>query len=324
MLSIEPERGGVVDLTPTWKSMSENRRPQLPAEAGLFVVVLIWGLNFSIIKIPLEVIPPLGVNAIRFLVSVVVLGGIHLQRCRLRKVGFLDDFRRAPLRLLLLGLIGHVAYQACFILGIERTTAGNASLIIATSPLWTALIAHVLGIDRLKLFGWVGLVVSLAGALLVISPDPDGPGNVSGELLILAGTFAWATFTVFSRPLLNEGMSPLGLAFFSIAVIYPVLFLLGLPDLGTVNWTDIGSLEVLALLYSGGLSTGISYVLWNTAVRKAGPSRTAAFSNLVPFVGVTGGALLLLEPVGLSQVLGGLLIVSGLVMMRRGDRVVLS
>ena len=65
-------------------------------------------------------------------------------------------------------------------------------------------------------------------------------------------------------------------------------------------------------------STGLAYYLWNLAVRRVGPSQTAAFSNLVPFVALVAAFLLLREPITLPQLLGGVLIVSGLVVMRRG------
>ena len=72
-----------------------------------------------------------------------------------------------------------------------------------------------------------------------------------------------------------------------------------------------------ALRYSGALSTGVAYWLWYDAVLRVGPSRAAAFSNLTPSVGVAAGVVLLGEPLVLRQVLGGVFVIAGLVVMRR-------
>ncbi|MFN3597586.1 MAG: DMT family transporter [Rubricoccaceae bacterium] len=291
------------------------------AEAGLLVVVLVWGLNFAVIKVPLEVMHPFTVNLLRFLVSVGVLGAVHAVMARQRGERFFDDLRRAPVAIIVTGVLGHVAYQLGFILGIDRTTAGMAALLLASNPLWTAAIAHLAGVERLRPAAWGGLAVSLAGVLVVILGRPSSgaaaEGAVVGAALLLGGALAWALFTVASRPILARGVSAVGLTFFGVAAAVPVLLALAAPTLGQTDWARTDALVWGALVFSGGLSTGFAYALWNIAVRQVGPSRTAAFGNLVPFVGVAAGALLLRESVPLVQLAGGALIVAGLVALRR-------
>ena len=93
--------------------------------------------------------------------------------------------------------------------------------------------------------------------------------------------------------------------------------LLAAPELGSVDWGAFGAPEVWALVFSGGLSTGLAYAIWNTSVLEVGPSRTAAYSNLVPFVGVLAGVVLQGDHVTVLQVAGGVLIVVGVVVVRR-------
>ncbi|WP_420457610.1 EamA family transporter [Rubrivirga sp.] len=109
----------------------------------------------------------------------------------------------------------------------------------------------------------------------------------------------------------------LGLTFWGIVVSAPGLFLLAAPELPTVEWPAFGPVEVGAILFSGGLSTGLAYAIWNESVLQVGASRTAAFSNLVPVVGVVAGVVLRGETVTLLQVAGGALIVAGVVVVRR-------
>jgi drug/metabolite transporter (DMT)-like permease len=294
-------------------------------DAALLVVVLIWGLNFPVIKVPLEAMHPFTVNLFRFCVSVAVLGGLWGAEARRRGRPFAEPLRQMPGRVLGLGLLGHVGYQVLFILGVGRTSAGNAALIIASSPMWTALVGHALGIDRMRPAGWLGLAVSSLGVAVVVLA---GEGEVTlggevfvGNVLMLVGAVFWALYTVFSRPALARGAGPMGLAFHSVLVAFPVLAALGLATVGETAWAGVNGWTWAALVFSGGLSTGLAYYLWNLAVRRVGPSQTAAFSNLVPFVALVAAFFLLDEPITLTQVLGGTLIVGGLVLMRR-DRLV--
>ena len=292
--------------------------PNAAAELGLVATIVIWGLNFAVIKVPLRVSPPFTVNMGRFLVSVAVLGAFYVWRSRRRGVSPLADLRAAPWRIVGLGLLSNFGYQAGFIEGIDRTTAGAGALLIASSPLWTAAIGHVLRIDRLRGMAWAGLGISLVGVVLVVvGRDRTLEAETLGIVLMLAAAAAWGLFTVLSRPVLDDGVSPMGLTVWGQTLALPGIVALGLPGLAGTQWDAIGWGEVAAVVYSGGLSIGIAYVLWNTSVRAVGPSRTAAYSNAVPFIGLLSGVWFLGEPLLPVQLAGGLLIVLGLVVLRR-------
>ena len=289
------------------------------SEIGLLAVVLVWGVNFAIIKVPLEVAPPYTVNLLRFVVSVIVLGALHLRDARKRGVAPWSTFSVGPWSLIGLGLLGMFVYQAGFIVGIDRVSAGMGALLIATSPTWTAVSAHVLRLERLLPLGWIGFGVSLLGVGLVVVGNPNASfaGQGLGVVLMLGASLAWGVYTTLSRPLLSRGASPLGLTFWGIVVSFPFLFALAVPEFATVEWDRFDAPVWWALLFSGGLSTGLAYAIWNTSVLKAGSSRTAAFSNLVPFIGVLAGVVLNGDRVTLLQIVGGILIIAGVITVRR-------
>lgn len=282
-------------------------------------MIAVWGFNFAVIKVPLEVIPPFTVNLLRFTVSLAVLTGLHLVQARSQGRSPLYDIKAFPVAVAVLGILGHVVYQAGFILGVDRLTAGAAALLIASSPIWTVAVGHIRGIDRLSGWGWAGLSLSLLGVVLVILGQTDSrvDGDAIGALLMLAAACAWGLTTVFSRPLLDKGASPLGLTTAGLWVAYPLLVLLGLNGASTQDWSQVRAIEWAALLYSGGLSTGVAYWIWNVAVQRVGPSRTAAYANLVPVVGVCAGVVLLSETITPLELAGGALVIVGLVAMRR-------
>ncbi|WP_412063104.1 DMT family transporter [Rubrivirga sp. IMCC45206] len=296
------------------------RRALLAPEVGLLAVVLVWGVNFAVIKVPLDVAPPFTVNALRFAVSVLVLGGLHLRQSRQRGVSPLVTFQTGGVGAVVgLGLLGILLYQVGFIVGIDRVSSGTGALLIATSPAWTALTAHLLKQERLLALGWAGFAASLGGVALVVVGNPAAAfeGDGSGFVLMLAAALAWGVYTTLARPVLDRGATPLGLTFWGIVVSAPGLIALAAPEVAGVEWGAFGVWEVAAILFSGGLSTGLAYAIWNTSVQTVGASKTAAFSNLVPVVGVIAGVALRGEQVTPLQVVGGVLIVAGVVVVRR-------
>ena len=302
-------------------------RSRYASEIGLMAVVLVWGVNFAVIKVPLEVAPPYTVNLLRFVVSLAVLGALHARDARRRGVAPWATFGVGPWSVVGLGLVGILVYQVGFIVGISRVSSGTAALLIATSPAWTAVTAHVLKLERLLALGWVGFGISLLGVGLVIAGSRQAGaappiatalgGQASGVALMLAASLAWGVYTALSRPLLARGASPLGLTFWGIVVSFPGLVLLAVPELGAVDWGRFDAPVIWALLFSGGLSTGLAYAIWNTSVLEVGPSRTAAYSNLVPFVGVLAGVVIQDDRVTVLQMVGGALVIAGVVVVRR-------
>jgi drug/metabolite transporter (DMT)-like permease len=134
---------------------------------------------------------------------------------------------------------------------------------------------------------------------------------------MLVAALAWGVYTALARPLLQRGATAIGLTFWGIVVSAPGLVALAVPELSGVDWHAFGPAEIAALVFSGGLSTGLAYAIWNQSVLRAGASRTAAFSNLVPVVGVVAGVVLRGETVTWLQALGGFLVVVGVVVVRR-------
>ncbi|MEM0963426.1 MAG: DMT family transporter [Bacteroidota bacterium] len=288
-------------------------------ELGLLAVVVVWGLNFAVIKVPLEVAPPYVVNVLRFVVSLTVLGALHVSDARRRGDRLLAAFDVGIWQVAGLGILGYLGYQVAFIDGVDRVSASTAALLIATSPAWTAVTAHALRHERLVAAGWIGVVVSLGGVGLVISGNPQAAfsGGSSGVVLMLCAAAAWGLYTTLSRPLLDNGATPLGLTFWGVVVAFPGLVAVALPEIGGVDWSAFGAAEIGALVFSGGLSTGLAYAIWNQSVLRAGASRTAAFSNLVPVVGVTAGVALRGDTVTVLQAIGGVLVIVGVVLVRR-------
>ncbi len=288
-------------------------------DLALLFVVLVWGVNFPVLKAALAVMHPHVINIFRFMVSAVVLGGIYATRTDTWETGFFAPIRTHLREIVLLGVLGYVIYQVSFIVGVNHTTAGSAALIMAATPLWTAVISRIAGYERLGYLVWVGLLVSLVGTVLVVAAGAENAALSSalgGNLLMLLASVLWGAYTALNKMVVHD-VSPTGATFFGIVVALPLLVGIGTPYLDTVAWPQVSIWVWGAIIFSGGLSTGLAFAIWNTAVKNVGASNTAVYNNLVPFVALIGGALFLDEPVSWIQLVGGVLIIGGLFIMRR-------
>lgn len=298
-------------------------RHRYATDAALLFTVFIWGINFPILKAALAVMHPHALNAFRFTVSIVALGALFALRTPAPLAQMRVLWRTLLPQIVGLGLLGYVAYQLAFIIGINRTTAGNAAIMMASAPLWTAVVGAALGYERLRGLAWAGLVVSLAGTAVVIVGGARevslGADTFVGNLIMLLAAFLWGAFTALSRPVLRH-ITPSALSFLSLLVALPILYGLAGFYLDTIRWEAVNGWVWLAILFSGGLSTGLAVVLWAVGVQQVGASHTAAYSNLVPFIAVVASVVALGEPVTALQLAGGVLIVAGLVVMRRLGR----
>ena len=263
---------------------------------------------------------PFVLNVFRFIVSALFVGVMLWVRDRKKETTVWSSIRPYLRSIILLGLLGYVCYQVLFILGIERTTSGNSALIMASSPTWTAFIAFLFSLERLRPVAWLGLTLSVVGTMIVVfgsgkSISLDANYFV-GNVLTLGAAATWGAYTTFSRPV-TRYVDPLVLTFCALVVAFPFILLIAIPYFEQIQWSHVTLWVWGAIIYSGGLSTGVAVVFWTQAVQHVGATHTAVYGNLVPLVALIGGSILLQETITIIQVAGGLFIIGGLVLMRR-------
>jgi len=275
-------------------------------DLALLLMVGIWAVNFSVAKLGLNALSPLAFNALRFpLAALVVLTALRFR-------GPLPlPLPRDRLRLVMLGLLGNVLYQQFFIFGLDRTRAGTASLLLAGTPMLTALLSAAVGHERVGWRSWMGAGATIGGmALIVGSVAGAGGSTLSGDLLMILASVAWAGYTVGSRPLV-EHYGAISVTAWTLCIGAAGVVLVGIPDLARA---DLAALTVgtwLSVVYAGALSIGVAYLIWYHGVRQIGNTRTAVYSNLVPVVALAVAWAWLGETPSLRQVIGALVIIGG-------------
>ena len=278
----------------------------------MLLVVLIWGVNFSVTKGAFARFPPLAFTGVRFALASLLLVPL------VRRLEGQDPLPRHLLtRLVVLGVVGNTLYQLGFILGLDRTTASNSALILAAMPSVVALLAVALRFEPLRPRVLAGVLVATVGVVLVVAARGAGfsGSTMTGDLLTLGAVICWAGYTLGLR-VLPPDVSPLRITMVTTVAGAPGLVLAGLPEMLGMDWSAVGWEGWAALGYATFLSLLVAYVIWNRSVQVVGPSRTVIYMCLTPLVAVATAALFLGERPMPLQAVGAVLIIAGVLITR--------
>jgi drug/metabolite transporter (DMT)-like permease len=265
-----------------------------------------------IIKGAIATAPPIGFAFIRFLLAGLVL--LAILRWREGSAGLPRAF---VVPLAILGGLGYGVYQVLWASGLTVTTAGTSSLLVATTPIWTVLVAVAMRTEAPHRARFLGAIVGFAGVVLVVAARGlDFAGAGIGDLATLAAAVCWGSYLALSAPLLAS-LSALRLTTWAILFGTTVLAIPGSAQLASAGgaWMTPGTLAAIA--YSGIVAGGLASVMIFRAIAVVGPSRVANVQLLVPALTVLLAALALGEPIVAGQVLGGAVIVGGILIARR-------
>jgi drug/metabolite transporter (DMT)-like permease len=283
-----------------------------PVEAALLLTVFFFGTNFTAVKIVVESVPPVLFAATRFtlaglllLLFVPFLGrGNWLRR---------EDF----LPILGLGLVGITITQTVFTLGVSLTTAANTALVYSTAPIWGMLLGFVLGLERPRLTGVLGIGLSLVGVGFIVYGGLDFAGtSLLGDGLILAAAVFWGSYTVLSLSLLKR-YSPVALAAYAMTIGGLAAFPFAILEPGDLSIGPMSGTTWAAAFYSALCSSAFGFAAWGWGVSHVGANRVLIYQYLVTLTGVTSGIVLLGEDFGLGQIIGAVVILCGVYLARR-------
>ena len=278
--------------------------------------VVVWGASFIATKIALQEVSPVTVIWLRFGIGVAVLGVF---------VALRKEFALPPRRELgyfsLLGFQGITLHQWIQVTGLQTAKASTTGWIIATIPIFIALLAWLILKERL---GWIqafGIFIAAAGVLLVISEGDlasviSGDFGAPGDLLVFLSAPNWALFSVISRQGLKK--RPATQMMFYVMLFGWLFTTFWLAASGNV--TEIGSLSVTAwwsIFFLGVFCSGIAYIFWYDALREVTASQAGSLLYLEPLVAVVVAFFLLQEPLFLAVFVGGALILLGVWLVTR-------
>jgi len=283
----------------------------------LVLTMIFWGGTFVAGRLLAEELHPIIASTFRFVAASLMLLGAILIRDRALPYLSLKQWGAMAL----LGLTGVFAYNLCFFSGLQTVEAGRASMIIAVNPVLTTLLAILLFKELCNFRQMFGMALSVCGALIVISKGQmttiiQGTSGGNGELYIIGCVVSWSAYTLIGKKLLKN-IEPLvavayscttGAAFLCITAIFS----------GHLN--EIKSVTVTGLaciFYFAFFGTTLGFIWFYDGVKRLGAGRAAMYVNLVPVSGILFGTLLLGEPLGLSLLIGGIFVFSGIYLINQ-------
>ena len=265
------------------------------------LVVVIWGVNFSVIKIGLETLPPILFSALRF--AVVAIPAVF----------FIPFPKTSVWNVLGVGVfLGVLKFGLLFIAMKADASAGLSSLILQAQVFFTIGLSVLLYQERISRYQALGILVAVAGFGLFFL-NADGNITAMGLMMILAAAFCWAIANTIMKRM--QGVNLLHFMVW-VSLVPPLPLLLISYFTETAQPLDVLLAATtdtwLALLYVSYISTLLAFALWGHLLKSYPAATVTPFALLIPVVGMFTSTLVLNERMTVTEVAGAGLIFAGL------------
>ena len=279
----------------------------------LLTAVIVWGFNFALMKRMYSYFHPIAFNSVRFAISSIAMLAILKVR---GDTGRID--RKDWPGILWLAFLGNTLYPFLFVLGLARTRAGTAALLMALTPVFAFLIGVAMKKERFSTGVLTGIILSMAGAAAIVilgTSEVSFAASWTGDVLMIAAAVCWAWQSAESTRLLPK-YGPIRLTVFAMVAGTAMMVPLSIPWLLTQDWGAIPASGWIGLGYSALLSITYAYFVWAYAISTIGVAHTSVFNNVTPIIALLAGWLLLQETPSLAQFTGVILIIVGVFIVR--------
>ncbi|MGJ4880676.1 MULTISPECIES: DMT family transporter [unclassified Bradyrhizobium] len=306
-------------MSATSTSSAATRPLGLGAIAVILVLCLSWAFNQIAVKLALPEIPPLLQATFRSLGALPVL----LVFARVRGVKMFE--RDGTLGL---GLVAGLLFGLEFVLiyqGLLLTSASRAIVFLYTAPFFVALGSFRFLGERMGPAQWGGLALSFTGVALAIGiPQADVDGRVLlGDLLVVGGGLLWGVTTVFVKGTRLRFIAPERALGYQVAVSVPIMALAAL--IAGERLTQVPSPFVIGLMaYQSIWVVGTTFTIWFALIKAYSASKLSAFTFITPLFGVVASYFILHDALTLAFGLAAVLVIVGLFLVNRPNRVVLA
>lgn len=278
------------------------------AMAGL---ALIWGVSFLLIKVAVHDMSPAVLLLLRAASGLLALALIVKAMGRpLLGEGWKTRLGSFAFMAVTNAIVPWIAIAW----GEERISSGLASILNSTTTLWTAVLIYwAMPSERPSIVNYVGVVIGLAGVVILVLPDLSRHGvsaNFFGTLAVLVASLSYALNAIYQRTRMRKvSLFDISIGQLAAATVFAVP--LAIPSLSGVHVAPVSLAAVLAL---GAGGTGIAYLLYYYVMNTLGAVRASGVTLLVPVTAVFWGAVLLHETVSVPMVIGMVVILAGIVL----------
>lgn len=296
-----------------------NNGVPLSAKIALVTACFFWAASFIATKKALGIVPPLTVVTLRLLISALCFLVWFIYRrekisCRGSKwLG----------RLFLLSLFGTGLHYGIQTIGLEYTTASNASVYAVTGPISITIIAALFLNEKITLKKAIGIGSALLGVLIVTGIETlktfELKGNLLGDLLVFISIFMWGIFSVMGKDMTRQ-MGALRLT--AIVTFMGALYMipLGLVEIHKTSFSlkVISSEAWLAIAFLGVTCSFLATLLYVFALEKTEAQKVGVYLYTIPPMTYVIAGILLKETIGINLLVGSLIVFAGIYLTERG------
>jgi drug/metabolite transporter (DMT)-like permease len=285
---------------------------------ALFAVT-VWGASFVATKVSLQYATPTTIVWLRFSMGVVILGiAVALKKQFALPKG--KDWGYFAI----LGFLGITFHQWLQSTGLQTAQATTTAWIVATTPVFMALLGLFILRENLALYQVAGIFLATFGVLLVVTKGDlgaltAGKFGTTGDFLVLISALNWAVFSTLSRSGLKKHPAT-RMMFFVMSfgwLFTSILFFSssGLGQISSIPWHGW-----IAILFLGIFCSGIAYIFWYDALKDLPVAQTGAFLYLEPFVTLIVASIVISETILLASIIGGMTILIGVWLVNRPNK----
>jgi drug/metabolite transporter (DMT)-like permease len=276
----------------------------------LVLTAIFWGGTFIAGRVVAKDVGPFSAAFFRFLIA-----SIFLILFTYKIEGRVPNLQKKQIiPVFLLGMTGVFLYNVFFFKGLKIIHAGRAAVIIAGNPIFITLLSAYFFKEKLSLIKVIGIILSVTGALIVISKGSLNvifAGGVGwGEIFIFGCVFSWVAYSLIGKAVMDS-LSPLAAVSYSSVIGAFFLFFPAYFEGAMQNFRHYHLVDWVSMFYLGFFGTVIGFVWYYEGINKIGPMKASLFINFVPISAVVMAFLILDEPITLSLFIGTLLVCSG-------------
>jgi len=275
----------------------------------LITAASLWGGIYVVSKIVMEVIQPMELVWIRYIIAILVLLIIG----KLMHVSWHIQKKYWSL-IILISLCGYVISIWAQFAGTQLSSAQFGSVITAASPAFMVIFAKIILHEQITLRKGMAVTLATLGVLLIIGMGQINGQLRSGAILLLIAAITWALVSVLIKKV-PDGYSMLVITTYTMIVAFLVITPIELPKItGTMLVSMLNPSIAACILYIGVFATAIAFYFWNKGLQKVDASTAGIYFFFQPLCGTLGGWLFLGEKIGISFLIGTALILSSVVL----------
>ncbi|RSL33018.1 DMT family transporter [Salibacterium salarium] len=285
----------------------------------LLITAVIFSGNIIVGK-AINELPPYTIAFFRVLIALIVVLPIGWGQVKRYQTTLKKEWKA----ILALGLTGVAFFNSFIYASLQFTSSTNVAIMEASIPVFTILFSLLFLGEKLRGMQWLGVILSMGGAIWVITEGSwELISNLAfnqGDVIMLAAVATWVAYSILVK------FHMMKFPIYGSLVIMLVIANIVLLPIAAVEWGIYGfpdifqSNHVFGLLYLGVFPSLIALVLWNKGVEAVGPSQASVFLNLLPVFVIAGSLLFLGEEISVVQMLGAIVVISGVLLTTKSKR----